>query len=646
MKEIKPNEIIINAKGETRQIFPPHIPETPPEQIITFPDKKETHVDWRLNFERVIEVQKILKEANIGQEEATVRPDLEYPDLPMLLAIIADAHLFSVGTDHELLKKHLDLIINQPNVRMLDCGDDVDMGIWGDLVFEQVLPPYMQGFTMRDLARELGDKMIAILGGNHNDWMKACGTEFYDAFLRNAKCPVMPAGGMIHLEIGKQTYDVAAKHTHWGRSRLNATNASKRLIQWGYPDADCAILGHCFSEDTEVLTKNGWKTFDKISVKEEVMTRNLETGTSEWNKVKQIFQYTHYKKLVHFQGRDINLLVTPDHAIVSSWNHNKNSYKRTKAKTRVGKKTYMPAAGVNLQPDTKSVSDDWLKLAAWVITEGSYSKETKSYLRIAQSNKPKVGVEHITNICDRLGVTYKVEKRYSAGKTEHKQHRNYDAYRINLCSQPITKQIVKIFPNKQLNNWLFNLSKRQFDLFFSELILGDGNKNSMGQGYQYSSKHEQEIDILQALCAINGYRTSKIKRKRQNICYVLTINPKDYVMASTGGKEVKYNGKSWCVSVKNKTLFVRRGGKVVISGNTHQAAMEQFYMGGKNRLAVVGGTFKLDDQWSKRKGISDSQERGGLGILFYPNERKMIPFLQMEDGVEYLNTLIELKKYT
>jgi len=316
--------LIINAKGEEKIIYPqPHISETPPEQTIVFPDKKETHVDWRRNFERVIEVQKILKEANIGQEEATVHPDLEYPDLPMLLAIITDAHLFSVGTDHELLKKHLDLVINQPNVRMLDCGDDVDMGIWGDLVFEQVLPPYMQGFTMRDLARELGDKMIAILGGNHNDWMKACGTEFYDAFLRNAKCPVMPAGGMIHLEIGEQTYNIAAKHTHWGRSRLNATNASKRLIQWGYPDADCAILGH-----------------------------------------------------------------------------------------------------------------------------------------------------------------------------------------------------------------------------------------------------------------------------------------------------------------------------------SHQASMEQLYMGGKNRLAVVGGTYKLDDQWAERKGISDSKERGGLGILFYPKERKMIPFLQMEDGVEYLNTLIELRKYT
>lgn len=322
MKEV--GRIITDGKGTEKIIYPKFsTPETPPKNIIVYPDKKEVNIDWRKNFNRVIETQKMLEEANIGQEEAIVHPDLEYPDLPMLLAIITDAHIFGVGTDHELLQKHLDLVINQPNVRMLDCGDAVDMGIWGDLVFEQVLPPYMQGFTMRDLVRELGDKMIAVLGGNHDNWMKACGTEFYDAFLRDIECPIMPAGGMIHLEVGKQTYDIAAKHTHWGRSKLNATNAPKRLIQWGYPEADCAILGH-----------------------------------------------------------------------------------------------------------------------------------------------------------------------------------------------------------------------------------------------------------------------------------------------------------------------------------SHQASMEQFYMGGKNRLAVVGGNYKLNDQWSKRRGINDNPERGGLGILFYPNERKMIPFLQMEDGVEYLNTLIELKKYT
>ena len=322
LKEV--GKIIVDSRGTEKVIYAPLSPPPPLEEnTIVYPDKKELVIDWRRNFDRVIETQRVLKEAFIGQEEATVAPNLEYPDLPMLLAVMTDAHIFASGTDHELLKKHLDIVISQPNVSMLDCGDFVDMGIWGTLVFEQILPPYMQGFTMKDLARELDEKMIAIIGGNHNDWMKVSGTGFYDAFLRRAKCPIMPAGGMIHLDLRGQTYDIATKHTHWGRSKLNATNAPKRFIQWGYPEADCSILGH-----------------------------------------------------------------------------------------------------------------------------------------------------------------------------------------------------------------------------------------------------------------------------------------------------------------------------------SHQAAMEQFYMGGKNRLAVVGGTYKTNDQWAKRKGIASHPERGGLGILFYPNERKMIPFLQMEDGLEYLNTLIELSNLT
>lgn len=244
--------------GSKHVIYPPHyVPETPLCPQIVFPDKTTANVDWRRNFDRVIETQKVLKEANIGQEEATVKPDLEYPQLPMLLAVISDAHMFSAETDHELLKRHLDMVLQYPNVRMLDLGDDVDMGVWGQLVFEQMLTPAMQGFTMKDLAREMQNRLLAIVGGNHNDFMKNIGTEFYDAFLREAKCPVMPAGGMIHLELPGQKYDVAVKHMHWGASKLNITNPAKRFIQFDYPDADVALLGHTHQSSIEQFYLGG-----------------------------------------------------------------------------------------------------------------------------------------------------------------------------------------------------------------------------------------------------------------------------------------------------------------------------------------------------------------------------------------------------
>ena len=60
--------LIINAKGEEKIIYPrPPISETPPEQIIAFPDKKETHVDWRLNLNKLSEISKLIEANEIVQ---------------------------------------------------------------------------------------------------------------------------------------------------------------------------------------------------------------------------------------------------------------------------------------------------------------------------------------------------------------------------------------------------------------------------------------------------------------------------------------------------------------------------------------------------------------------------------------------------
>ena len=246
--------LIVDGKGTEKVI---RKPAPPPKDAIVFPDKKSVDVSWRRNFQRVIATQEAIKKAEVGQEEATVVPNLEYPELPMLMAVITDTHIFSQGTDHERLLKHLDLIINEPNVRMVDVGDSVDMGIWGTMVFEQILSPAMQGFTIKSLAEELKDRMLVSVDGNHNHFMKVAGTEFYEAYLTEAPFPIFPSGGLIHLKLGKETYDIALKHTHWGHSKLNATNASKRFMQYGYPDADVAILGHTHQAAMEQFYSGG-----------------------------------------------------------------------------------------------------------------------------------------------------------------------------------------------------------------------------------------------------------------------------------------------------------------------------------------------------------------------------------------------------
>ena len=352
--------------------------------------------------------------------------------------------------------------------------------------------------------------------------------------------------------------DVISKHS--------GQTAKQMLDKWGVN----IICGHCFSEDTEILTRQGWSVYDKLYIGQEVLTYNLDNGNSEWNKINDIFVYDHYKELVSFKSHVTDLLVTPEHNIVYSPRYLKGKFRLSQAKNHINKRTDMPNGGNNTNPDY-DIEDDLLRLCAWVITEGNYHAKC-NHIRISQSEKEKVGIKHITDICDRVGQKYSAIKRYDKNTTVHGTHRNYDAYRINLNCSDITKKIIELFPEKQLNNLLFNLSYRQWKLFFHELILADGNKNKDAtRSYQYGSKHEQEIDILQGLCAFNGWRTSKLKRTRLGcIYYIITINTRGVSSIERGGKLVNYNGKVWCVSVDNQTLVIRRNGKSIVAGNSHR----------------------------------------------------------------------------
>jgi hypothetical protein len=386
-------------------------------------------------------------------------------------------------------------------------------------------------------------------------------------------------------------------------------------------NADIIAAGHCFDNKTEILTKDGWKSYTDIGKGTEVMTYNLNNGIAEWNKIEALYTYNHYKKLIHFKNKSMDLMVTPDHSVVASSRYGKNPFKRIKAKDVLNKRVDMPNAGINNNPEYTKYSDDELKLIAWIITEGCY--EDGSFIRISQSNKPKVGCKRITEICDNLGLKYAVHERNNNDK------RNYPAFRISLKDIRANEHLKKIkdnFKDKKLTNELLKLSNRQFKIFFKELVLGDGNIayiskiNNKIRDYQYATKYEEEADVLQALCAINGYRSSKIKN---NGVWYISVNTRGVTSVSKESSNVvDYDDEVWCPTVKNETVIVRRNGKVIVSGNTHKLGINV----SESRLKYVDGELKSKTQYQCSTGSFLGNYDQGVASY---SERKAYPPLPM-----------------
>ncbi len=72
----------------------------------------------------------------------------------------------------------------------------------------------------------------------------------------------------------------------------------------------------CYDEETEVLTKEGWKLFKDLEPEEEVLTLNQETGEQEWQKPIKYLEYDYSDAMFKLTLADgSKLLVSPEHKV-------------------------------------------------------------------------------------------------------------------------------------------------------------------------------------------------------------------------------------------------------------------------------------------------------------------------------------------
>jgi len=238
-------EVVINSKGDVKKLEAPYVPQTPEENIIETPTNK-IRVGWRRVFGAIESTSDLIREAEICKEEGTYKVKIDRPDIPWTIGLVfSDAHIGTYQSDHKLIREMVDKIMTLPNSYLIDAGDTFNNGIWGGLQYEDVIPPYLQAFTVRDMARELGHKFAACVIGNHPEWLfGSAGVEPEFLFAENLEAPIFPGMGLLHLEAGNQKYEVAIAHTYWGKSKINIHNTCRRLREIEYPEADVVVVGH------------------------------------------------------------------------------------------------------------------------------------------------------------------------------------------------------------------------------------------------------------------------------------------------------------------------------------------------------------------------------------------------------------------
>ena len=363
---------------------------------------------------------------------------------------------------------------------------------------------------------------------------------------------------------------------------------------------------HCYSDDTQALTKSGWKYIKDIHVGEEMYSLNPLTLVPEISYVTNTISWKSDGKAVSVSGKSTDLVVSDKHKLAV---YNNNNVELVEAKSLIGKRIHTVKGNlpINNNDDKKT----------FFINSSSY----------IQSNQHKIikEVELVGREVNLNQFMYFIGFYLGNGYSSN-CNGNYNIYlctggnyadniiqKIVQCMKELTPNSVRCYTkdsvkiveisdkllynyienfgistNKQIPSYVWDMNNQALMRLYDGMMDSDSNWLSTKDSIKYSTSSKYLADDMQRLCMLIGKcatittvnrigkrssgidsvgKSYNIETKNLNYSVSISDNISQHLKMDAV-KEINYDGQFVCVTVNNNNIiYVRRNGKSIWSGN-------------------------------------------------------------------------------
>jgi len=323
----------------------------------------------------------------------------------------------------------------------------------------------------------------------------------------------------------------------------------------------------CLSEDTEILTKDGWKNYHQIKKESIIATFNIEKGFIEYLPVNNVFAKKYNGIMYNLKNRISDQLISPEHRVVRKmFNSNNYVLEKIEKVLKLNSPFIVPVGSEGNVLGNNRLNEDEVKLIAWLIAEGTMDKSGRGSGRVSiyQSKEKNLeNYEEITSLCRSLKLEYTERIQKGLGV-------DCNVIRFDANS---TRKILKYFNSSKNKGIKFvpenilKINTEDSKTFIKTYIKGDGHDDC-----KITTTEESIKDSLLHVIVNAGYGASVLIRHPDNKLskkdrYIIrVIKHKDTYINEV--KKVNYQGIIWCPNTDNETVVARRNGKIFITGNT------------------------------------------------------------------------------
>lgn len=347
-----------------------------------------------------------------------------------------------------------------------------------------------------------------------------------------------------------------------------------------------AVIGDklCVDEKTEMLTNSGWKYWYEIKSDDKFCTINPETQKIQYEEFSAFHVFDHIGEMYQISNNLIDQCVVLDHKMVVRL-RDKENFELIPAKDIIGKrveylKTGSWAGTDDIVPENLQKwfnAKNYIKFLAWFIAEGYVSRDKKNY-RVIITQDPDFNFEK----CELIKALL---QECNLHYYQYKEKITINSKELYYALLPLGKAINKTVPKE-----LDNASPELLKLFIETYILGDGCQNQIITSSIFMRDKLQEFALKAGWSSNFVLKIAKgapytIKGRSgfaNSDCWKLSIirskNTPQVNHGHTKSQKIQkeciisdYEGKVFCPTVPNGTVYIRRNGKTSWTGNTNRA---------------------------------------------------------------------------
>lgn len=349
----------------------------------------------------------------------------------------------------------------------------------------------------------------------------------------------------------------------------------------------------CYDETTEVLTRRGWLTFDRVTLDDDVATVHPTGQHLEWQRPTRRVWEPYDGQMIHFTGRSFDHLVTPNHRMYAARRGSRagavgmelvdaetitQAYEKAQRRTQDDGRILRswrtclvpPRRGDGKRPETITIpplpdavrtghgvqlywveTEDLMRLAGWYLSEGHADSFTESRaggrISIAQTAANPEYRDEIQALLLRIGLPPSIHQ-----------------YQLSVWCRNLAWFLREEFGHgaagKRIPAWVKDLHPDLLEILRDTMMKGDGSKTLAS----YASISPQLRDDFQEICLATGWRAALTSGK------VIQLGQTQlFPEIRETPNRVHYSGMIGCLTVPNHTLIVRRNGKAFVSGNSN-----------------------------------------------------------------------------